>query len=156
MTHQHKDSPGLIQGTHPSREESFYVEWARETLKHNIEVLNSTFKLFITLDTALVSAYLGFYEKAFGCTLSVSWQALLPPLFVVLSLVTSILGIYPFPLTVNLAKPMAVKEYKERRARCKGRFLKAASVFLVLGLVALMVARVVPLPQPSTSPLPTP
>lgn len=158
MTAEQIEAPEVLESVAPTGEDLFYVEWGKETLKENIAILNSMFRLFITLDTTLLSAYLGFYEKVFGSTFSLSWQAMLPAVAVIVSLTASIVGIYPFGQAVNLAAPQAIREYKEKRARFKSSCLAVAAVALVLGLVALLVARLAPAPVSSftLSPLPTP
>lgn len=138
----------ILEGSPPSKEDLFYLEWGRETLKENINTVNSTFRLFITLDTALLSAYLAFYEKALGGTFSLSWQAISPALAVIISLGASIVGIYPFGHAVNLSAPQAIRDYKEQRATFKNTCLAIASIALLAGFVALLAARLAPLPAP--------
>ena len=120
----------------PSAEDIFYQEWGLETLKNTIATLNSTFRLFITLETVLLSMYLGFYDKL---VLSPSWVKVIPAVFVIASLVSSIVGIYPFPTKVNLSVPEQIKAYKQERAKFKARLLKYASATLILGFVSLLV-----------------
>ena len=132
----------VLDGTPPSKEDLFFVEWGRETLKESISTLNDAFKLFITLDTLLLSAYLGFYEKVLGNSYFLSWQAILPALLIIVSLVFGIIGIYPFAKSVNLAAPQEIRQYKESRLAFKSRCLVFASGALVLGFVAFLLARV--------------
>jgi len=154
----------IIEGVLPSMEDIFYLEWGKETLKENISILNDTFKLFITLDTILLSAYLGFYEKVLENLPSLSWQTIIPALCVIISLTTSLIGIYPFPKSVNLSAPQEIKKYKEIRLKFKSICLMVAAFTLVCGFIVLLVARILPIPalgptlQPTLQPtlVPTP
>lgn len=128
----------IAEGRKPSAEEIFYKKWGEETLKENIATLNSTFRLFITLETGLLSAYLGFYDKL---VLSPSWLKVMPAALVITSFIISIIGIYPSATKVNLSVPEDIKAYKQRRARFKGCCLIIASVALIAGFVSLLISR---------------
>ncbi len=132
----------MLESEAPSREDLFYVEWGRETLKENIPVLNDVFKLFITLDTLLLSIYWGLYGRTTGVYLSI-WEAVLPAGLVTLSLIVALMGIYPFPMRVNLAVPQLIKEYKERRVRFKSICLAISSIALVVGFIVLIGVKIV-------------
>jgi hypothetical protein len=139
----------VLEGVRPSKEDLFFMEWGRETLKENISTLNEMFRLFITLDTLLLSAYLGLYESVLGNHYYLSWQAILPALLIIISLIFAIIGIYPFAKSVNLAAPQEIRRYKESRQRFKGRCLAIASGAVVLGFIAFLLARVtLPIPVP--------
>ena len=128
----------IPEGRKPSTEEEFYKKWGEETLKESIGTLNDTFRLFITLETGLLSVYLGFYDKL---VLSPSWLKVMPAALVTVSLIISIIGIYPSATKVNLRVPEDVKAYKQKRAQFKGDCLKIASVALIAGFVFLLIAR---------------
>jgi len=128
----------VLRGETPSEEEVFYKDWCRETQKENIGVQNETFRLFITLDTALLSLYLGFFERiSISCTL----LKLASPALIIGSLISAILGIFPFGVTVNPYVPAEIKDYKKARERYKGFWLAVSAVLLVAGLIALLIAR---------------
>lgn len=133
----HEDH-SIIKGQKPSQEDMFYIEWGKVTLKENISALNDAFRLFITLDTALLSAYLGFYDEI---KVHPPWLKMLPATLAVLSLLSSIVGIYPASVGVDLRIPEEIKTYKIRRARFKGRCLLIASAALVCGFITFLVAR---------------
>jgi hypothetical protein len=128
----------IAEGRKPSTEEVFYKKWGEETLKESIATLNGIFRLFITLETGLLSAYLGFYDKL---VLSPSWLKVIPAALVIMSFIISIIGIYPFAAKVNLSVPEDVKAYKQKRAKFKGRCLTIASVALIAGFISLLIAR---------------
>ena len=86
----------------------------------------------------MLSAYLGFYDKL---VLSPCWLKAMPAALVTISFITSIVGIYPFAVKVNLNVPDEIKAYKQKRAKFKGVCLIIAAVALILGFVSLLVAR---------------
>jgi len=138
----------VLEGVPPSKEDLFFMEWGRETLKENISTLNEIFRRFITLDTLLLSAYLGLYESVLR-NHYLSWQAILPALLIIISLIFAIIGIYPFAKSVNLAAPQEISRYKESRQTVKSRCLAIASGALVLGFIVFLLARVtLPIPAP--------
>ncbi len=143
-----EDNVEITKGIPPSKEDSFYIEWGKESLKENIAVFNDTFKLLITLDTVLLSAYLGFYDKVLGNLPFISWQAILPAICVIISLIASVIGIYPFSKSVHLSVPQEIRRYKERRSKFKSVFLTIATFTLVVGFIALLIARVIPVNSP--------
>lgn len=126
----------VIQGERPSEEELFYKRWGWETLKENISILNDVLKLFITLDAAILSAYLGFYSKI---TLP-PWIKIILFTLLIISLCSSIVGTYPVSMKVNLNKPQEIKSYKSKRVKFKGFCLAVASGALILGFVAFLIA----------------
>jgi hypothetical protein len=130
----------ILRGEKPSGEDIFYKEWGQETLKENIATLNDAFKLFITLDTTLLSLYLGFYDQVSVCP---SWLKIVPASLVIISLVASVVGIYPAAVRVNLEMPQEVKTYKLKRSEFKERCLILACATLVLGFVILLAARII-------------
>jgi len=130
----------IIPGEKPLAEDVFYKKWGEETLKENISTLNDAFKLFITLNTTLLSVYLGFYEKI---TISPIWLKIAPVSLVIISLIVSIIGIYPAAVKVNLDVPQEIKVYKLKRARHKGHCLFIASTALIVGFVTFLIARVI-------------
>ena len=128
----------VIQGEQPSQEELFYKRWGWETLKENISVLNGVLKMFISLDAAILAAYLGLHDKV---TINPSAKIALSVLLLV-SLCASIAGVYPIPAKVNLNKPAAIRSYKLKRVRFKKICLLVASGTLIGGFIVLLAALV--------------
>ncbi len=126
----------MIQGEKPSEEELFYKRWGWETLKENISILNDVLKLFIVVDSAILSAYLGFYGKF----TIYPWIKIVLFILLIISLCSSIVGIYPFSMKVNLNKPQEIKILKLKRVKFKGQCLVIAPVTLIVGFVALLIA----------------
>ncbi len=130
----------IIHGEKPSAGDVFYRDWGQETLKENIATLNDAFKLFITLDTTLLSAYLGFYKEI---AVSPAWLKIVPASLVIISLIASTVGIYPAAFKVNLDVPQEIKIYKLRRAEFKARCLFVACAALVVAFVTFLIARLI-------------
>ena len=143
MSVKHQDEENYIKGVPPTREDQFYIEWGRKTLKENISILNNMFKLFITLDTVLLSTYLGFFDKVLEDISPFSWQVISPAICILLSMTFSIIGISPFPISVSLVAPDEIKSYKARRSKCKNKCLGISAIALVCGFVILFIVRIV-------------
>lgn len=92
----------------PSSEDLFYIEWGRETLKNSIKVLNGVLSQFITLDTALLAALIGFFNKIGANT----WVKVLSGAFLMVSLVIALIGQIPTGKVIDLRMPLLIKEYK--------------------------------------------
>jgi succinate dehydrogenase/fumarate reductase cytochrome b subunit len=126
----------IIQGQKPSEEELFYKQWGWETLKNNISTVNGVLKQYITINTVLLSAYLGFFEK-----IAINyWVKIVLFILLILSFIISIIGIFPFPINVSLNKPYDIKTYKEKRAKCKNLCLVLATCSLIIAFVIFLVA----------------
>jgi len=122
------------QNPHP--EELFYKQWGWETLKNNISIVNDVLKQFVAINTALLSVYLGFFEKITVCF----WGKIILFILLIFSFSISIIGIYPFPIKVNLNEPADIKAYKEKRAKYKNRCLVLVSCSLIFAFVIFLVA----------------
>ncbi len=112
----------VIDAQSPSEEEKFFKKWGWETLKENITVLNDVLKLLLTISTAILAAYLGFYDKIRIVDVIVPEHFIkLTIVFLLInSLIWAIVGIFPFPAKVNLNMPQEVKSYKQKRGKRKG------------------------------------
>ncbi len=126
----------VIQGEEPTGEELFYKKWGWQTLQENIKVQNDVLKIFITLDTAILVAYLGFYDKFSICL----WIKILLFALVTTSLLSSIVGIFPKPIKVNLNMPYEIKTYKEKRSRFKSTCLIISIISLILSIFIFFIA----------------
>ncbi len=125
-----------VQTEEPSEEELFYKKWGWETLKESISTVNGIHKLFITLDAAILSAYLGFYEKI----TILPWMKIILFILLIISLCSSLVGVYPFSKKVNLDIPREIKSYKSERLKFKIRCLTVASCALIAGFIGFLVA----------------
>jgi uncharacterized membrane protein len=95
------------------------------------------------LSLLILSAYLGFFEKISGHLPPLSLLKILPGVFVIASLVASIIGIFPVSVFVNLSAPEDIKRYKEDRTNFKSKYLKIAAITLICGFIVLFIASVV-------------
>lgn len=119
------------KGLQPTEDELFYLDWGKETVKENISVINEMFKLFITLDASILSAYLAFYDKI---NISPIWLKTAPLVFVTTSLIVSIIGIYPTAQKINLLVLTKSKNTKKSEQNKKVSFFCFPQFFLYLDL----------------------
>ena len=126
----------VLNGEEPTAEELFYKKWGWETLRENIKMLNDIFKLFITLETVIITTFLGLYLtiNIHVCVKNIIFTLL------TLSLISSIIGIYPFARKVNLNKPSEIKSYKLYRMKTKGVLLKLSLLFLFASFLTFFFA----------------
>jgi hypothetical protein len=124
------------KGQDPSEEELFYKTWGWETLKENIKILNDVLKIFLTTDIAVLSAFLGFYDKILIATCAKKIMFIL----LIISLSASIIGIYPIPIKVNLIKPEKVRAYKLGRVKFKSFCLAGSALSLILIFIIALIA----------------
>lgn len=121
-------------GESPKEEDLFYKQWGWESLKESISIINDVLKIFITIDIAILSAFLGFYDK-----ISMdSFTKIILFIVLIISLFFAIVGIYPFPTKVKLNVPNEVKCYKQERMRFKSICL-ALSAILLLSIFVIAV-----------------
>jgi len=116
----------VIEGKKPTEEDLFYKIWGWETLKDNIKMQNDMFKIFITLETVIITTYLGLFSAIHIPTIMKNI------IFTLLSfsLICSIIGIFPFAKEVNLNMPTEIKSYKLEKMKRKGIFLKLSLLLL--------------------------
>ncbi|MDP8200624.1 MAG: hypothetical protein P9M11_00615 [Candidatus Tenebribacter burtonii] len=126
----------ILNGEEPKEEELFYKEWGWETLRENIKIQNDIFKLFITLETIIITTFLGFYLiiDIHVCVKNIIFTLL------TLSLISSIIGIYPFAMKVNLNNPDKIKSYKSKRMKTKELLLKLSFLLLFAGFFTFFFA----------------
>ena len=129
----------IAVGEKPTQEELFYIDWGYETLKNNLSTLNEIFKVLIVLNTSLVSAYLLLYDRITSQNACVKNLALV---FIFFSLISSLIGIYPYGRKVNIDDPGAVKEFKLNKLSVKKVFLWVSFSGLILGLIDFFIMRV--------------
>jgi len=114
-----------------------------ETFKENISVVNDTLKLFITLNVALISVFIGFHNQIFGAPKSPVLEIMIPVILLIGSLTASIIGIYPVSKQVNLLSPDEIRDYKTQRSKSKRFALAVASFCLISSFLSLLYVVVV-------------
>jgi len=126
----------IIKGKQPTEEQLFYKRWAFASLKESISVINDVLKIFITINIALLSALLGFYDKL---PISTTIKVIL---FIILlvSLVCSIVGIYPTTKRIDPNMPEEIKRYKSRKIKFKSIFLNISFYTLLMVFLIALVA----------------
>ena len=126
------DDEKIQKGTAPSDEDKFFIEWGRETVKENIKVLNDSLRLFITLDTAIISGYLTFFEKI---NIHSNILKIIPISVVIMSLIIAICGVYPTSIEISMISPSQIKNFKQDRFNSKKRGLFWSSLFLIFAFL---------------------
>ena len=128
----------IIKGQAPSEEEIFYKKWGWDTFKENIATLNEVLKLFITLDIAIVSLYLGINtDLKIPYTINVIVFILL-----ILSLFVALIGVYPWPKNVNINMPEQTKSYKIKRSKLKSKCLFFSFLLLITVFIVVFWAKI--------------
>ena len=117
----------VLDATKPSKDEIDYINWGKETFKENIQIINDIFKLLITVNVSLFSIYCGFYKIL---SIRPLWLKILPASLIIISLVISIIGVYPWPIRVDLRRPYEIRNYKLKKATIKGLYLFIAAIVL--------------------------
>ncbi len=125
-----------INGTAPSDEDKFYINWGRETVKENIKVLNDTLRLFITLDTAIISGYLTFFNKL---NIQNSILKIIPIALIISSLIIAIYSIYPKSDKISMISPSQIKIFKQERYELKKCGLFWSSIFLFFAFLLYLI-----------------
>lgn len=116
---------------HASEWDIFYVEWAKESAKRNIPLVNDLFAKLITLTTALVGG-----SFLAGGSIMPAWAVVVSSMFFIASLAASCFGIYPHASRVLMDCPEQIAIQKREALQSKRNFLAGA---LVMGLgVALL------------------
>ncbi len=117
-----------LEGRPPSPEEVFYLQWGREALKNNINLLNDVLRQLVTLDTALLAALIGFLHEI----QIPEWSKAIVLSSVSISLLLAFIGVLPYRAEVDLRKPEHIRVHKEKALSYKRRFLTVAAIFFFL------------------------
>lgn len=125
-----------IASEFPTDEDLFFLEWGRETFKENVTIINETLKLFITLNSGLISVFIGFHKQIFSNPSP--WDIITPAGLLIVSLIAAIVGVYPISQMVNLLSPDEIRDYKLRRSSFKRKALSVSAACLILSFLTLL------------------
>ncbi len=124
-----------IQSKRPSEDDEFYLTWGRETIKKNIELVQSVLIQMITLNTALLGANIIFLKPG---AISGYWQsASLAGFF--LALAVAFIGIHPHESLVSTISPEQIKSHKVAALKKKRRFMWSSAILTLSGLLILAI-----------------
>jgi hypothetical protein len=113
-----------------SDDDKFYLNWARETLKNNIALANSTLSQLLVLCTALMGSGVYFLtDKVLPGWALISTLSLL-----FISLLAALFSVMPHRADVNMSSPSEIKEHKKLVLNTKLRYIK----YCVFPLVAAL------------------
>ncbi len=127
----------VFQGTPVSDEDSFFFNWAKESIKENVKLANDILKQLITLCTTLLGISI-IFEKI---VLHEQFRLLVICSFFI-GLIISFIGVLPFEKKVDILSPSEIRDYQERALRHKLRYLWASSISLVVGF-AIIIAELI-------------
>ncbi len=128
-----------VTGYLPADEDNFYQQWGYETLKNNIVLLNDVLRQLLTLDTALLAAAIGFFDKIE----TLSWSKSTVLILLCISLVMSFLGIFPYEGKVDIRNITMIRRHKEKAQLYKRIFLGIAAGVFILSFVLLLLNLVI-------------
>ncbi len=115
----------------PTKEEDFYIQWGKETLKTNIENANIVLRQLITLNTALLGGSVAFLSQG---EISKSWHGASMAFFFI-GLIFAFLGSAPYESKVQLNMPNEIKQHKEKALKSKRCSLWESAIFTGTGLL---------------------
>lgn len=119
-----------------TEDEAFYIQWGYETVKASIVTANEVLKLLITINVALIGGGVAFLYKS---DVSESFRiAILVAFFI--GLMLAFAGVFPRESAIDIRIPEKIKAHKNRVLDSKRRYLWAASIFTVFGLLASAMA----------------
>jgi len=113
----------------PTPEETFYADWARESIRHNLDLANDILRQLITLNTALLGGSVLFLDEH----LVPSPLRFLAILSFLVALILSFLGVLPYEGQVDIRNITAVREHKQKAFRHKHAFLWYSAFGMALG-----------------------
>lgn len=123
----------IYQGQKPSKEDLFYIEWGRESVKNNIDNANTVLSKLLTLNTALIAGG-AFFGSA---KLSEGIPSLAPILFFI-GLALAFIGIMPHESNINTISPSSIKYHKDCALLKKRLFMWTCAVSTGAGLFILI------------------
>jgi len=121
------DTP--ILGETLTEEDEFYIAWARETVKRNLDFANEILRRLVTLASSLLGGGLVFYDKLY---LSPTLR-LLVLLFFLGSLIASFVGMMPYEAAPDQRVPAEIKTHKKAALAYKRRLLWISGFMLTVG-----------------------
>jgi hypothetical protein len=133
----------VIEQLEPTEDDLFYVEWGRESVKHNLVLANDILQRLVTLNGVLLAGSIAFYDERI---LPNAWKPYVIGCFL-LSLIVSFLGMIPFQGKVDLRVPAAIRAHKEKALKTKWVLLVIAALLIAggfgisLGAVIHSIAR---------------
>ena len=124
-----------LQGTPPTDDDTFYLEWGKETTKKNIESAHGVLTQFLTLNTALMGGSVAFFTQG-----SINKSLQLSALFCFfIGLLVSFLGVLPYESNVSPISPSEIKDHKEISLKRKRFFMWLTAVFTGAGLLCISI-----------------
>ena len=129
----------LVAGAPPTPEERFYLDWARESLKKNIDLANQVLRQLVTLYASLLGGSVVFLR---GELLMSPYREIVLVMFF-FGLVSAFFGSMPYEGRVDIRQPQQIKRHKESALAWKRRYLWTAGSLGAAGFLVAMVGIVI-------------
>ena len=124
-----------IKGALPSAEQLFYLQWARETQKRNIDLANQVLRQLVTLYASLLGGSIVFLKQEY--LKPPYWGIVMVLLF--LGLVLAFIGSMPYERHVDVRRPQDIKRHKQSALAWKRFFLWSAGLMGLSGFVVAIL-----------------
>ena len=128
-------SKRIATGAPPTAEEQFYIDWARESRKRNIDLANQALRQLVTLYASLLGGSIVFLKKEF--LRSPYWETVMILFF--LGLVLAFIGSMPYEGRVDVRQPQEIKRHKQSALAWKRFFLWSAGLSGASGFAVAMI-----------------
>lgn len=132
-TNVSNDSPAPQQGRKPTEEDLFYWDWAKDTLKNSISLVNKVLVIILTLNSALLAVSVFFNNDTLP-----QKEKLIVILSFIFSLLIALIGLIMYEGKVQLDTPSTIKKHKVDAFKYKKVFLFSSLIFLFLGFVFII------------------
>lgn len=120
-----------------SEEESFYLEWGRESQKNNLVYLNDLLGKCIPVNAALAG----------GAVVQTSVENETLRIIIIasflLALIFSFLGYLPYERKIDISNPNKIKAHKEQAVNHKRTYVWIAAFFMIFGLGLALVGVII-------------
>lgn len=126
-----------INGKKPLEEDSFYLEWIKESYKENIKNVNDILKNFIVVIFSLASLLFGFFDEI---VIDTNYKKLILALLI-LGMLTSMIGVFPWVKLVQYNNPKDIDNYKKNRMIFK--YISLGLTFLIILVILLILIYIV-------------
>ena len=125
----------VVEGELADPADVFYVEWAQETVKKNVQTLNDMLGRLVVLTTSLTGGGLALLDKA----LIDPTPKLAALSFFLIALLAAVGGLLPIRVSVDFFCADDVRRYKQATTDRKHRAMMASFVLMACGLAIAVV-----------------
>ncbi|MFQ5962659.1 MAG: hypothetical protein ACE5KZ_00060 [Candidatus Scalinduaceae bacterium] len=128
---ENKMSESSVSGKPASKEDVFYVRWAQESIKNNIDTTNKVLGQLLNLNAVLLGGSIVFVDKDL---MNEQFKVAVIFLFLI-SMIVAFLGNLPYEGKVYTDIPEEIKNHKARALKHKRFFLWFSSCIMLTGFL---------------------